>query len=125
MENGVVEAIAAGRFIFGLAFLISAVLNFGLVGMHTELAKRYNIPFPRVCVIATVVFLVLLSAMITFEIWVTPAAIGIGAALAIITPLYHDFWKFTGPERSRKLHHLLENVAVFGALIVLAAVYWN
>ena len=125
MESGLGDAaIVIGRIIFGGCFLISAVLNYGNIGMHAEVAKRYNIGYPRLMVIASITFLTIIDVLITLGIWTSISAIGMIMFLAVITPLYHDFWRHTGGERVRKLHHTLENGAIIGALMIIAAVYW-
>jgi putative oxidoreductase len=111
-----------GRIALALLFLISASNKFVALGDTASYIASKGLP--------AATFLATLSAMVeaAFGLMVAAgfktriAALGLAAFTVLATLFFHDFWNMAGPDRAANVIQLEKNVAIIGALLMLAVV---
>ncbi|WP_181168018.1 DoxX family membrane protein [Mesorhizobium sp. B2-4-19] len=53
--------------------------------------------------------------------WIVPAVVVLIAFLVVATPLYHNMFMYSGPERDRHFYMILINFSLAAALLLIAA----
>ncbi|HVL47474.1 MAG TPA: DoxX family membrane protein [Candidatus Thermoplasmatota archaeon] len=111
-----------GRLLFGGFFLLSAVNHFAGTRTLASVAESSGVPFPTFAVIATGGILLLGSISVTLGILPRLGLALIGIFLWAVTPIMHAFWMIDDPQQAMLQTILfLRNVALFGAVLALAA----
>jgi putative oxidoreductase len=113
--------ILLGRFLLGAHFFIAGLRNFRAFGTHTAILAARGIPLPTVALAIALVVQTVGGAMVALGLWPAVGAAGLIAFTIVATALYHDFWKYTGDERVRHINFNLTNMALCGALLMVAA----
>ena len=92
----------------------------GFTGVAASIASR-GIPFPEVCAaiaIAAELGLGLLLLVGWKTRWV---ALGLAIFLAVITPIYHNYWAAPEAQQRVQKQSFDKNIAVLGGLLVITA----
>jgi len=116
-----VSAARVGRALLGALFLVSGLLKTGrFAGIAAVLATK-GVPLPEV--VAGLVILLEIAGGLALVIGWRAREAGIALALFVIaaTLLFHPFWSADAAAFSNQLNHFLKNVAILGALMMVAA----
>lgn len=110
-----------GRALVGVLFLVSGALKIGrFAGVAGAVASK-GVPLPEV-VIALVIALEVAGGLALVFGWrVREAALALALFCIPATLLFHAFWSVDAAAFGNQLNHFLKNVAIFGALLVIAS----
>jgi len=112
----------AGRVMMGVLFLWSGL--FGIVlawPAVAEMIARRGLPVPTLLgVTAGAVELLGPIGLLVprLEVWAAVVLSGYCVATAL---LFHDYWTLPEPDRLQQMFHFFKNIALAGALLVIAA----
>jgi putative oxidoreductase len=120
--TSVQDALAlVGRVLIAWLFIPSGYGKIaGFTGVAASIASK-GIPFPEVCAaiaIAAELGLGLLLAVGWQGRW---AALGLAIFLAVITPIYHNYWAVPEAQQRVQKQSFNKNIAVLGGLLVITA----
>jgi putative oxidoreductase len=112
---------AIGRALVGALFLVSGVMKIGrFAGMAAALAGK-GLPLPEV-LIALAIVLEVAGGLALIVGWRTrEAALALALFCIPATWLFHAFWLVDAAAFGNQLNHFLKNVAIFGALLMIAS----
>ena len=105
----------AGRFFLVLLFLGSAVDHITNSAKTAAIIGARGLPIPQLLVWAVVLLEVLLSLGLLLELHSCVAALGLAAFTITATTLFH-----LRPDSEPEMHMFYKDVAIFGALLVIA-----
>ena len=109
-----------GRFVVGGFFLYSGVNHLTQLDSMTDYAAAKHTPNPKFDVEASGVLMIAAGASVAFGVKPKLGAAGILAFLAMATPIFHDFWAQSDPEKKQtELTQFWNNVAMMGAALAL------
>jgi putative oxidoreductase len=104
-----------GRFFLVLLFLGSAVDNVTHSAKTAAIIGARGLPIPHLLAWATVLVEVVLSLALLFGIRSRVAALGLAAFTIVATTLFH-----LRPDSETEMHMFYKDIAIFGALLVIA-----
>jgi putative oxidoreductase len=110
-----------GRALIALLFLPS---GFGKIGNFAGLVgyiAAKGVPLPEVCAAIALVAEVGLGLALLFGIMSRWSAFGLAIYVAVITPIFHNFWTFPAAQQAMQQQAFYKNIAVVGGLLVLTA----
>jgi putative oxidoreductase len=109
-----------GRLLLGGYFLYNGFNHLTHVDALEGYAAAKNTPSPRFDVQASGVLMLASGASLAFGIKPALGALGVIGFLAAVTPMMHDYWTQTDPEKKQTEQiHFSKNVALLGASIAL------
>ena len=111
----------AGRVIFGAFFLIAGVRNFLHFGERTKLLTNYGWPLPPPLLAIGFTVQLLAGLLLALGIWTVTSALALIAFLLAATPLYHNWFLFSGKDRDPHLYLTLVNITLAGGLLLVVA----
>ena len=115
-------AYLVGRILLVAIFLMSGIAKLtNLAGTAGYIASK-GLPAPDVLAILAGVGEVGLALAIIAGFQTRLAAIGLAVFTVLATVLFHDFWNMQGPEAMQNMISAQKNVAMIGALMMLAIV---
>jgi putative oxidoreductase len=114
--------IIIGRFLLGGYFLQAGVRNFTKLELHTGILNKKNVPLPQVSILVALAVQVLGGASVAFGILPAVGAIGLILFTLAASALYHDFWSYSGNERSSHVGSWLTNGALIGGFLLVIAI---
>ncbi len=118
MEN----LFTAGRLIFGMVLLYMGVRNFFLVGPLVEESTRKNIPFPKLAVIGSTIWLIVGSLFIVFNFYILIGGALVSSYLVITGLAIHNFWTAPDPEgKIKEMIQVEKNFIMAAAALAIAA----
>jgi putative oxidoreductase len=114
--------IIIGRFLLGGHFLQAGIRNFTKLDVHTGVLSKKHVPMPQVSAVVAIAVQVLGGASVAFGIFPAIGAIGLILFTLGASVLYHDFWSYSGAERTPHLSACLTNAALIGAFLLVIAI---
>ena len=109
-----------GRVVIGGFFLIAGVRHFlHLKPRVTAVKTSYSSLLPAPSMGAG--FAALAGLALIVGDWILPAGVTVIAFLVVATPLYHNTFMYSGPERDRHFYMILVNFSLAAALLLVAA----
>jgi putative oxidoreductase len=114
--------IIIGRFLLGLYFIQAGVRNFMKLPLHTGILQKKGIPMPRESLIVALAVQVLGGLSVALGIFPAIGAIGLILFTIVANALYHDFWNYTGDERTPHFNSVMTNLAIIGGFLLVIAV---
>src|SRR6185295_2707454 len=118
-EQGAAMAMA-GRILVGVFYVLMGaglIKDFRLV---VGLMTSKGIPVPNVLLIAAILIWFAGGGALLANYHVKFAALGLLALTAVVTLVIHNFWTAPPAMFANELQHFLKNVAICGALLILA-----
>ena len=130
--------ITFGRILFATLFIVSGILKlYDITATAKDIADKIVIPaalndyksqietftnmqMPQLLAIAAGAVELICGIMIALNFGARFFAILLIFFVAAATFYYHDFWTQTGPEGRNNLVHALKNLAIIGALFMIA-----
>lgn len=86
-----------------------------------EYIASQGVPLPQVCAALSVFAHVGLSLLLVVGWQARWAALGLAIFVAVITPLFHNYWTMTGGQRGMNELMFWKNGAILGGLLIAAA----
>jgi uncharacterized membrane protein YphA (DoxX/SURF4 family) len=109
-----------GRFVLGSFFVYSGFNHLTHVDQMEGYAAAKGTPSPRFDVEASGALLIASGTSLALGIKPRLGAFGALAFLAAATPMFHDFWTHTDPEKKQtETIHFWKNLALMGAALAL------
>ncbi|MGH9773704.1 MAG: DoxX family protein [Candidatus Acidiferrales bacterium] len=111
----------AGRCLLSQIFLISGTLKITGFSVTAGYMTGKGMPMVRVLLVGALVVEILggLGILVGFKARVASGALFL--YLIPVTILFHNFWALQGMERQEAMSHFMMNLAVMGALLLVAA----
>ncbi|AMP12609.1 DoxX family protein [Collimonas pratensis] len=111
----------AGRILLASLFVISGTLKIVDFSGVAGYMDRIGVPFATLAVLAAILF-ELGGGLAILSGWrVRPVAVAVAVFTAIATLTAHRFWQADPAAMQNQLNHFLKNIAIIGALLMLAA----
>lgn len=111
-----------GRVIIGAFFLIAGARHFlHLEHRVTAVKTSYGWMLPAPVMVAGFATQAIAGLALIAGIWVVPAAAALIGFMVVATPLYHNMFLYTGPERDRHFYMILVNFSLSAALLLIIA----
>ncbi len=115
------RARAVGRALVGALFLVSGAIKTTKFAALAALLASKGLPASEL-VLALVIALELGGGIALVTGWkARPAAFALALFVVPATWLFHGFWSADAAAYANQLNHFLKNVAIFGALLLIAA----
>lgn len=114
--------IMIGRFLLGFYFVQAGLRNFMKVPLHTEILTKKNLPFPREGLLVALIVQVLGGLSVALGIFSTLGAVALIVFTVVANALYHDFWNYSGAERTSHWNSVVTNLAIIGGFLLVIAV---
>lgn len=112
---------AIGRALVGVLFLVSGALKIGrFAGVAGALAAK-GLPLPEVLTALVIALEIAGGLALVFGWRVREAALALALFCIPATLLFHAFWAVDAAAFGNQLNHFLKNVAIFGALLMIAS----
>ena len=110
-----------GRALVGVLFLVSGAMKIGwFAGVAAGLTAK-GLPLPQVLT-ALVIALEIAGGLALVVGWrAREAALALALFCIPATLLFHAFWSVDAAAFGNQLNHFLKNVAIFGALLLIAS----
>lgn len=112
--------LSLGRALVGALFLISGGLKIGkFAGIAAALAGK-GVPLAELATVLTIALEILGGLALIIGLRVRVAALALALFCVPATLLFHAFWSADAAAFSNQLNHFLKNVAIIGALLLIA-----
>lgn len=121
-DNAAWDALALlGRLLFAYLFVPSGWSKLiGFSGTVGYIASK-GVPLPEVCAAIAVIAELGLGLMVLFG-WKTRwAALGMAIFVAVITPIFHNYWAVPEAQVMMQKLNFTKNLAIVGGLLAFAA----
>jgi putative oxidoreductase len=92
----------------------------GFAGVVGFIASK-GVPLPEVCAAIAIAAELGLGLLVLFGFRARWAALGLAVFLAVITPIFHNYWAMEAAQQMMQKQAFDKNLAVLGGLLVLAA----
>lgn len=110
-----------GRALVGVLFLVSGALKIGwFAGVAAGMAGK-GLPLPQVLTALVIALEIAGGLALVFGWRVREAALTLALFCIPATLLFHAFWSVDAAAFGNQLNHFLKNVAIFGALLMIAS----
>ena len=113
--------IIVGRFLLGLYFVQAGLRNFMKIPMHTGILEKKGVPMPRESLLVALTVQVLGGLSVALGIFPAIGAIALIAFTVAANVLYHNFWAFSGDERTPHFNSVMANLAIIGGFLLVIA----
>jgi putative oxidoreductase len=115
--------IVAGRCLVAFIFIIAGLMFFRAAdfAFAESVIAAHGLPFPALLLVGTMIIQLACGLMMVIGWKVNWAATILLVWLVPATWMFHPFWAATGPEVPNQTFHFLKNVAIAGALLLIAA----
>ena len=118
-------ALLVGRLLFGGYFAFSGLNHFIKSDQLSGWVESKELPAPDLLVYLSGVMLMAGGLGIAVGAYPVVSVLLIGVFLAVVTPMFHDFWNFEGEEKQSHMTNFLKNVALIGALLMTLSLDWS
>ena len=110
-----------GRFLLGGLFVVGGVEHFFALPLLTGIMAARGVPAARIVLIVGSIWQIVLGLMLIFGVLLAPAALGLILFTLIASIMFLNFWDRSGPEKVVQRNAFLSNIAIMGALLMVAA----
>ena len=108
-----------GRLLIGGVYLYAAIGNVRAFNDALAFMTRRGVPQAREVLIAGTAVHLVSSILVILGIWTAIGALGLVVFTVLATWMYHNFWDYSGQDRTAKLRSFTNNVIAVGGLLVL------
>ena len=92
--------------------------------LHIGILTKKGVPAPRVSPLVALVVQVLGGAAVALGIFPALGAMGLIGFTVAANALYHNFWAYSGEERTSHYNSVVTNLAIIGGLLLVIALAW-
>lgn len=110
-----------GRFLLGGLFVVGGVEHFFALPLLTGIMAARGVPSAKVVLILGSLWQIVLGLMLIFGVLLAPAAFGLILFTLLASIMFLNFWDKSGPEKVALRNAFLCNIAIIGALLMVAA----
>ncbi|MGN6110424.1 MAG: DoxX family protein [Kofleriaceae bacterium] len=110
-----------GRILIGTIFVVSGLGKLTHLDQTAGFMASVGIPSPHGLAILAGLAELLGGLSLVFGLLSRLGALGLMLFLIPTTLLFHNFWRFSGPEQQTQLVNFLKNLAIFGGLLLMFA----
>jgi putative oxidoreductase len=111
----------AGRALIALLFIPSGFAKIaGFAGLVGYISSK-GVPMPEVCAAIAVAAELGLGLQLLIGWQARWAALGLAIFVAVITPIFHNFWAMPDAMKMVQQQAFFKNIAIVGGLLVLTA----
>jgi putative oxidoreductase len=110
-----------GRLLFALIFVPAGWSKIaGFTGVAGYIASK-GVPLPEVCAALAIAAELGLGLLVLVGWQTRWAALGLAIFVAVITPIFHNFWAMPEAQQMMQQQAFFKNLAIVGGLLVLSA----
>ena len=110
-----------GRALIALLFIPAGFAKIaGFAGTAGYIASK-GIPLPEVCTAIAIAAELGLGLLLLVGWQARWAALGLAIFVAVITPIFHNFWAMADAQKMMQQQAFFKNLAIVGGLLVLTA----
>jgi len=110
-----------GRVLIAWLFIPSGYAKIaGFDGVAASIAAK-GLPLPEVCAVIAIAVELGLGLLLLVGWRARWAALGMAIFLAVITPIYHNYWAAPEAQQRAQKQNFNKNIAVLGGLLVITA----
>lgn len=110
-----------GRLLFALIFVPAGWSKIaGFSGVAGYIASQ-GVPLPEVCAAIAIAAELGLGLLVLVGWQTRWAALGLAIFVAVITPIFHNFWAVPEAQMMMQQQAFFKNLAIVGGLLVLSA----
>ena len=109
-----------GRVLIAMLFLVSGGLK---IAFHAAIAGAIaskGLPGADLVAWAAALFEISAALLLVFGVWLFETALALALWCALTAVMFHQFWAATGIEQQNQFSNFLKNVALLGALLIVA-----
>ncbi|MBA3773888.1 MAG: DoxX family protein [Ramlibacter sp.] len=110
-----------GRALLAWLFIPSGFAKIaGFTGLVGYIASK-GVPLPELCAAIAIAAELGLGLLLLFGIKARWAALGLAIFVAVITPIFHNYWAMPEAQQMMQKQAFNKNLAIVGGLLVVAA----
>ena len=109
-----------GRVLMALLFLVSGVLKLAFHDPIAGAIASKGVPLADVVAWAAALFEIAAALLLIFGVRLFETALALAAWCGLTALLFHQFWAATGMDQQNQFANFLKNVALVGALLIVA-----
>jgi len=122
MNGGLVRLTTLlGRVFLALIFFVSAAGKLADYGGTVGHMTSQGVPMAKFLLAGAVFFEIAGGLMVLLGRWARFGALLLVLFLIPTTLVYHDFWGYTGVERTAQMLQFMKNLAILGGLLMVCA----
>jgi putative oxidoreductase len=110
-----------GRFLLGGLFVFGGIEHFFVLPLLSGIMAARGVPAARTLLILGSLWQILFGVLLVLGVWLAPSAFALILFTLVASPIFLDYWNKSGPERANQRNGFLVNVALVGALLMVAA----
>jgi len=110
-----------GRFLLGGLFVVGGIEHFFALPLLTGIMAARGVPAARTVLILGSVWQIVFGLAVVFGIWLAPSAFALVLFTLVASVMFLNFWDKQGPEKTGQRNAFLANIAIAGALLMVAA----
>lgn len=110
-----------GRFLLGGLFVVGGVEHFFILPLLTGIMTARGVPAARAMLIVGSVWQVIFGVCLILGVWLAPSALALVVFTLAASVMFLNFWDKQEPEKSALRNAFLCNIAIVGALLMVAA----
>lgn len=111
-----------GRALLGVLFVASGLLKMGRFAAVAASLERAGLPFEQALAVAVILFEVVAGLALVLAWRTKVSAVSLAIFVFAATLLFHRFWDADAAAFGNQVNHFLKNLALIGALLMLASV---
>jgi putative oxidoreductase len=109
------------RLLLGGAFVVFGVRNVANLERLSGVMVKKNVPQPRALIMVGIAIQIVGGLMVATGVLAAWGAAALIAFLILAVYLFHDFWAYSGPERTPHLNAWIMNIGLSGAFLLVIA----
>jgi putative oxidoreductase len=110
-----------GRFLLGGLFVLGGIEHFFALPLLAGIMKARGVPAPRAVLILGSIWQIVFGLLLVLGAWLAPAGFALILFTLVASVMFLDFWNKPEPEATHQRNAFLCNVAIIGALLMVAA----
>lgn len=110
-----------GRFLLGGLFVFGGIEHFFVLPLLSGTMAARGVPAARTVLILGSLWQILFGVLLVVGLWLAPSAFALILFTLVASPIFLDYWNKSGPERANQRNAFLVNIALVGALLMVAA----
>ena len=110
-----------GRFLLGGLFVFGGIEHFFILPLLSGIMAARGVPAARAVLILGSLWQILFGVLIILGLWLAPAAFALILFTLVASMIFLDYWNKSGLERANQRNGFLVNIALVGALLMVAA----
>ena len=110
-----------GRFLLGGLFVVGGIEHLFILPLLTGIMTARGVPAARAVLIVGSIWQVVFGVCLIIGAWLAPSALALVVFTLAASAMFLNFWDKQEPEKSALRNAFLCNIAIVGALLMVAA----